>query len=142
MDGKLSWGVKAVKKKCDDKNTSKKNQTFKYFSNNKNIVKKKSIIYYLYKDFYFSFVNYLVKYLIISYLIVSINLTTFELVKIYSSSSIITIKIIGPGIKSIVSAEFPNKSPKLSYVHINNINQENINNKYDFPEIENTVKLT
>ena len=105
-------------------------------------MKEKSIIYYLHKDIYFSFVNYLVKYLIISYLIVSINLTTFELAKIYSSSSIITIKIIGPGINSIVSAEFPNKSPKLSYVHINNINQENINNKYDFPEIENTVKIT
>ena len=24
MDGKLSWGVKAVKKKCDDKNTFKR----------------------------------------------------------------------------------------------------------------------
>ena len=90
----------------------------------------------------FSFVNFFVNCIILSYLTVSINLKSLKSEKIYSYSSIITLKIIGPGINSIFSTEFQNNSPKPNYVDINNINQKNINNNYNFTEIENTVKLT
>ena len=131
---------KMTVKKGENKNTSQNNQIFQDFSNIKMTKKDKLIKYTLYTKLYFSFVKNVINYLVISYLTITINLKSSKFCELYSYTSTITIKIIGPGKQSIFSTEFLNKNNKPKYIYINKTSQENINNNYDLKELKTLLK--